>query len=129
MKKINILKLEILLKLKTDEKFFKNVNSFLNKDKKIELQMDQIVTHYDRIFNETLNIEVETLNEVKVGISDIIIDNFKPIEVNSTELTYALKNSNLSKVVGDDGHHSIVVGYYFLYFNIFTQAFFFLNLT
>ena len=51
MKKINILKLEILLKLKTDEKFFKNVNSFLNKDKKIELQMDQIVTHYDRIFN------------------------------------------------------------------------------
>ena len=102
MKKINILKLEILLKLKTDEKFFKNVNSFLNKDKKIELQMDQIVTHYDRIFNETLNIEVETLNEVKVGISDIIIDNFTPIEVNSTELTFALKNTNLSKVVGDD---------------------------
>ena len=37
--------------------------------------MDQVVTHYDRIFNETLNIDVETLNDVKVGISDIIIDN------------------------------------------------------
>jgi hypothetical protein len=59
--------------------------------------------HYDHIFNESLNIDLETLNEVKVGISDIIIDNFTSIEVNTTELNYALKHTNLSKVVGDDG--------------------------
>ena len=82
-----------LITAKNGEKFFKNVNLFLNEDTKIELQMDQIVTNYDSIFNETLNIEVETLNEVKVGISDIIIDNFTPIEKNSTELTFALKNT------------------------------------
>jgi len=65
--------------------------------------MEQVVMHYDNIFNESLNIDLETLNEVKVGISDIIIDNFTSIEVNTTELNYALKHTNLSKVVGDDG--------------------------
>ena len=83
-----------LIKAKSGEKFFKIVNSFLNKDKKIELQMDQVVTHYDQIFNETLNIDLETLNEVKEGISAIIIDNFIPIDVNTTELNFALKNTN-----------------------------------
>jgi hypothetical protein len=92
-----------LIKYNNGEKFFKSVNAFLNKDKKIELQMEQVVMHYDHIFNESLNIDLETLNEVKVGISDIIIDNFTSIEVNTTELNYALKHTNLSKVVGDDG--------------------------
>jgi hypothetical protein len=98
-----------LIKAKSGVNFFKNVNAFLNKDKKIELQMDQIVAHYDNIFNESLNIDLETLSEVNAGISDIIFDNFTPIEVNTTELNYALKNTNSSKVVGDDGLSSYMI--------------------
>ena len=52
-----------LIKAKSGENFFKIVNSFLNKDKKIELQMDQVVTHYYQIFNETLNINFFELTE------------------------------------------------------------------
>jgi hypothetical protein len=47
-----------LIKSNNGEKFFKSVNAFLNKDKKIELQMEQVVMHYDRIFNESLNIDL-----------------------------------------------------------------------
>ena len=98
-----------LIKAKNGDKFFKNVNSFLNKNKNCELDVDIVLSHYDSIFNEQLNIDNDTMNEVMDGIDDLKHVNFEAININVTELKYAFKNTNISKVVGDDGLSSYML--------------------
>jgi len=57
-------KISNLIKAKNGDKFFKSVNSFLNKNKNCELDVDTVLSHYDSIFNEPLNIDNDTMNEV-----------------------------------------------------------------
>ena len=65
--------------------------------------------HYDSIFNEPLDIDINTINEVNAGIFDIKHENFEEIDVNLIELKYAFKSTNISKVVGDDGLSSYML--------------------
>jgi hypothetical protein len=60
-----------LIKAKNGNKFFKNVNTFLNKHKKYELNVDTVLSHYDSIFNEPLNIDIDTRDGVMMMISMI----------------------------------------------------------
>ena len=98
-----------LIKAKSGVKFFKSVNMFLNKDKVIDLELGKVVEHYDTIFNEPLNIDIGTFNEVKEGIADLIIENFTTIDINLTEFKHVLKMTNISKVSGDDGLSSYMI--------------------
>ena len=98
-----------LIKAKNGDKFFKSVNSFLNKNKNCELDVDTVLSHYDSIFNEPLNIDNDTMNEVMDGIDDLKHVNFEAINVNVTELKYAFKKTNISRVVGDDGLSSYML--------------------
>jgi hypothetical protein len=61
------------------------------------------------IFNEPLNIDIGTFNEVKEGIADLIIENFTPIDINLTEFKHAVKIINNSKVSSDDGLSSYMI--------------------
>ena len=49
------------------------------------------------------------MNEVKNSIEDIKLENFIPIDINLTELIYTFKQTNLSKVGGDDGLSSYML--------------------
>ncbi len=98
-----------LIKANSGERFFKNVNAFLNKDKNSELDINKVLSHYDEIFNEPLNVNIDTVNEINTGIFDLKHENFTTIEVNSSELKFVLQDTNLSKVVGDDGLSSYML--------------------
>ncbi len=90
-----------LIKAKSGVQFFKNVNKFLDKNSDTELDINSVLHHYDSIFNEPLDIDINTINEVNAGIFDIKHENFEEIDVNLIELKYAFKSTNISRVVGD----------------------------
>ena len=73
------------------------------------MDIGKVLLHYDAIFNEPLNVDIETVNEIKSGIGDLKHETFTSIDVNSTELKFALKDTNLSQVVGDDGLSSYML--------------------
>jgi hypothetical protein len=98
-----------LIKAKSGVQFFKNVNKFLGKNSDTELDINSVLHHYDSIFNEPLDIDINTINEVNAGIFDIKHENFEEIDVNLIELKYAFKSTNISKVVGDDGLSSYML--------------------
>jgi hypothetical protein len=102
-----VFKIGNLIKANGGKTIFKNVNAFLNKDKKLDI--NKVLSHYDEIFNEPLNVDIDTVNEINTGIFDLKHENFTTIEVNSSELKFALQDTNLSKVVGDDGLSSYMI--------------------
>jgi hypothetical protein len=58
--KNELFKIEKLIKCSNSESFFKKVNKELNKDKdKITLNIDDLVNHYNNIFNRPLNVSDE----------------------------------------------------------------------
>ncbi len=73
------------------------------------MDINKVLSHYDEIFNEPLNVDIDTVNEINTGIFDLKNENFTTIEVNSSELKFALQDTNLSKVVGDDGLSSYMI--------------------
>ena len=62
-----------------------------------------MLSHYDSIFNDPINVDTNTFNQINEGIADIIHDNFQAIEISIIELNMAIKNTQVSNVVGDDG--------------------------
>ena len=54
------------------------------------MDINKVLSHYDEIFNEPLNVDIDTVNEINTGIFDLKHENFTSIEVNSTELKVAL---------------------------------------
>jgi hypothetical protein len=98
-----------LIKAKSGVQFFKNVNTFLGKNNNCDLGINTVLHHYDSIFNEPLDIDAYTINEVNAGIFDIKHENFEEIDVNLVELKYAFISTNISKVVGDDSLSSYML--------------------
>ena len=98
-----------LIKANNSEKFFKNVNNFLKKNKKCELNINEVVSHYDSIFNEPLNVDADTAFEVEAGIVDLKHENYMSINISRLELVSALSATSMSKVLGDDGLSSYML--------------------
>ena len=98
-----------LIKANNGKSFFKNVNAFLNKNKTCELDLDNVQAHYDSIFNEPINVNVERINEINIGIDNLVHDNYSCIDVSKVELNYAILKTSRSNVVGDDGLSSNMI--------------------
>ena len=64
--------------------------------------MNDLVDHYQNIFNRPLNVSDEINNYVSNEISDITVSNFIPIEINKYELKLAIKQTKPSNVCGND---------------------------
>jgi hypothetical protein len=97
-------KIEKLIKCKNGDSFFKK-NNEIKKDKKenIDIKIDTLLEHYRSIFNRPLNVTQQVINEVHEEIKDIIHENFDLIEINITELKYAIDQCQSSNVSSIDG--------------------------
>ena len=96
-------KIGSFIKANSGKNFFKSVNLFLNNNKTPNLDINAVLSHYDSIFNDPIHVDTNTFNQINEGIADIIHDNFQAIEISIIELNMAIKNTQVSNVVGDDG--------------------------
>ncbi len=73
------------------------------------MSLEKLVSHYDSIFNEKINVDESILNEINNGISDFTISNFKSIDLQYNELESALNDTHKSNVCRNDGISSYMI--------------------
>ena len=93
-----------LIKENNGVNFFKKVNAIINKNKNqsITIKEDELLYHYNNIFNNNLVVNLENYNLVINNIADISHDNFHPIEILFSDICRALKGTLKSHVHGND---------------------------
>ena len=93
-KKNQFYKIGNLIKVNNGKMFFKKVNAFMNKNKNCDLDINNVQAHYEDIFNESINVNVVTMNEIELGIGDLIHENFSCIDFSHVELNYACRKNH-----------------------------------
>ena len=97
-------KIDKIIRERNSSSFFNKVNRIKDNNKNIiSVSFETLISHYDNIFNEKINVEESIIHEINSGISDLSILNFKNIDLNESELVSALNDTNNSNVCGNDG--------------------------
>jgi hypothetical protein len=95
--------IENLIKEKNSEKFFKKISILKEKNKEnIDININDLVSHYSSIFNESIKVAQDVKDKIMHEISDINIKNYDAITLTLSELELAYKQTKISKVCGND---------------------------
>jgi hypothetical protein len=99
-----------LIKCNNGDKFFKEINKILNKDKsKIDIPIDTLAQHYHEIFNRPLCVTEEVINQVNQKIENIKIEYYESMNIELIDLELTIKQTKLSNVCGNDGLSSRMI--------------------
>ena len=103
-------KIDKLIRERNSVSFFNKINRDKDNNKnKITVSLEKLVSHYDSIFNEKINVDESIMNEINNGISDLSILNFKSIDLQYNDLESALNDAHKSNVCGNDGISSYMI--------------------
>ena len=97
-------KIEKLVKCNNGDQFFKKIKKMMCKNNEnCSIDIETLAQHYQKIFNRPLNVSDEVINAVNDELNDVSIENFRSINITMFDVNLALKLTNSSNTIGNDG--------------------------
>ena len=97
-------KIEKLVKCNNGDQFFKKIKKMVSKNNEnCSIDIETLAQHYHNIFKRPLNVSNEVIDAVTDELNDVTIENFQSISINIFDLKLALKLTNSSNTIGNDG--------------------------